>query len=147
VKPQSLLCCLCGAKGKRERESQKYPSQSLKSKKKEHIPTSSIRSHFNQSIRRLPKSFSSGWRSWIRCPFGGFRDSILVPLMGKDKKQGSKKGVTTNVYLNIYDLTPFNNYLYWFGLGIFHSGIEGIFVIQSFFFEEPYFRALSLLTS
>uniref|UniRef100_A0A1J3IQR9 DeSI-like protein n=1 Tax=Noccaea caerulescens TaxID=107243 RepID=A0A1J3IQR9_NOCCA len=28
------------------------------------------------------------------------------------------------VYLNVYDLTPVNNYLYWFGLGIFHSGIE-----------------------
>ncbi|CAL5436853.1 unnamed protein product [Camellia sinensis] len=29
------------------------------------------------------------------------------------------------LYLNVYDLTPMNNYLYWFGLGIFHSGIEG----------------------
>ncbi|XP_008798593.1 deSI-like protein At4g17486 isoform X1 [Phoenix dactylifera] len=28
------------------------------------------------------------------------------------------------VVLNIYDLTPLNNYMYWFGLGIFHSGIE-----------------------
>ncbi|KAH6772500.1 PPPDE putative thiol peptidase family protein [Perilla frutescens var. hirtella] len=28
------------------------------------------------------------------------------------------------LYLNIYDLTPINNYLYWFGCGIFHSGIE-----------------------
>ncbi|ONK59128.1 uncharacterized protein A4U43_C08F3280 [Asparagus officinalis] len=30
----------------------------------------------------------------------------------------------THIYLNIYDLTPVNNYLYWFGFGIFHSGIE-----------------------
>nr|CAB3487845.1 unnamed protein product [Digitaria exilis] len=28
------------------------------------------------------------------------------------------------VMLNVYDLTPMNNYLYWFGLGIFHSGVE-----------------------
>ncbi|XWS38625.1 hypothetical protein CRYUN_Cryun19dG0146700 [Craigia yunnanensis] len=28
------------------------------------------------------------------------------------------------LYLNVYDLTPINNYLYLFGLGIFHSGIE-----------------------
>lgn len=28
------------------------------------------------------------------------------------------------IYLNIYDLTTLNNYMYWFGLGIFHSGIE-----------------------
>nr|CAB3497347.1 unnamed protein product [Digitaria exilis]CAB3502316.1 unnamed protein product [Digitaria exilis] len=31
------------------------------------------------------------------------------------------------VYLNIYDISPLNHYLYWFGLGIFHSGIEGSF--------------------
>ncbi|KAG6547587.1 hypothetical protein Mapa_011036 [Marchantia paleacea] len=28
------------------------------------------------------------------------------------------------IYLNVYDLTPMNGYVYWFGLGIFHSGIE-----------------------
>ncbi|KAL3700550.1 hypothetical protein R1sor_018572 [Riccia sorocarpa] len=28
------------------------------------------------------------------------------------------------IYLNVYDLTPMNGYIYWFGLGIFHSGIE-----------------------
>ncbi|KAL8166069.1 hypothetical protein V2J09_007568 [Rumex salicifolius] len=30
----------------------------------------------------------------------------------------------TPVYLNVYDLTPMNGYLYWAGLGIFHSGVE-----------------------
>lgn len=30
------------------------------------------------------------------------------------------------VYLNVYDLTPMNGYIYWAGLGIFHSGVEGI---------------------
>lgn len=29
------------------------------------------------------------------------------------------------VYLNVYDLTPMNGYVYWAGLGIFHSGVEG----------------------
>ncbi|XP_048430257.1 LOW QUALITY PROTEIN: deSI-like protein At4g17486 [Pyrus x bretschneideri] len=28
------------------------------------------------------------------------------------------------VYLNVYDLTPANGYVYWAGLGIFHSGVE-----------------------
>ncbi|XP_022144922.1 deSI-like protein At4g17486 [Momordica charantia] len=28
------------------------------------------------------------------------------------------------VVLNVYDLTPANNYSYWFGFGIFHSGLE-----------------------
>ncbi|KAK1413941.1 hypothetical protein QVD17_29678 [Tagetes erecta] len=28
------------------------------------------------------------------------------------------------VFLNVYDLTPFNSYSIWFGFGIFHTGIE-----------------------
>ncbi|GAB4853925.1 hypothetical protein Ancab_018134 [Ancistrocladus abbreviatus] len=28
------------------------------------------------------------------------------------------------VYLNVYDLTPINGYVYWAGLGIFHTGVE-----------------------
>ncbi|CAK9189496.1 unnamed protein product [Sphagnum troendelagicum] len=28
------------------------------------------------------------------------------------------------VHLNVYDLTPMNGYVYWLGLGIYHSGIE-----------------------
>ncbi|KAL5698090.1 hypothetical protein ACHQM5_029171 [Ranunculus cassubicifolius] len=30
----------------------------------------------------------------------------------------------SQVILNVYDLTPINGYVYWFGFGIFHSGIE-----------------------
>eukprot|EP00252_Welwitschia_mirabilis_P026158 TRINITY_DN8446_c0_g1_i4.p1 TRINITY_DN8446_c0_g1~~TRINITY_DN8446_c0_g1_i4.p1 ORF type:complete len:240 (+),score=21.47 TRINITY_DN8446_c0_g1_i4:319-1038(+) len=30
----------------------------------------------------------------------------------------------SRVFLNVYDLTPLNNYLYWLGVGIHHSGIE-----------------------
>jgi deubiquitinase DESI2 len=29
------------------------------------------------------------------------------------------------VVLNVYDLTPLNNYVHWCGLGIFHSAVEG----------------------
>lgn len=29
------------------------------------------------------------------------------------------------VYLNVYDLTPINGYMYWLGLGIYHTGVEG----------------------
>ncbi|XP_057509984.1 deSI-like protein At4g17486 isoform X1 [Actinidia eriantha] len=39
----------------------------------------------------------------------------------ENNKGGSNRAL---LYLNVYDLTPVNNYLYWFGLGIFHSGIE-----------------------
>ncbi|KAK8668737.1 hypothetical protein V6N13_106183 [Hibiscus sabdariffa] len=29
-----------------------------------------------------------------------------------------------SVYLNVYDLTNANRYVYWAGLGIFHSGVD-----------------------
>ncbi|XP_010677099.2 deSI-like protein At4g17486 isoform X1 [Beta vulgaris subsp. vulgaris] len=41
---------------------------------------------------------------------------------GREQNDGGKE--RTALYLNVYDLTPVNNYLYWLGLGIFHSGIE-----------------------
>lgn len=28
------------------------------------------------------------------------------------------------VYLNVYDITPFNGYAYWLGLGVYHSGVQ-----------------------
>ena len=43
----------------------------------------------------------------------------MVPLKRK-KKTGA-----VPVYLNVYDLTPINGYAYWFGLGIYHSGVQG----------------------
>ncbi|XP_047323979.1 deSI-like protein At4g17486 isoform X2 [Impatiens glandulifera] len=43
---------------------------------------------------------------------------------GSSKERGNGGSNHALLYLNVYDLTPINNYLYWFGLGIFHSGIE-----------------------
>lgn len=45
-------------------------------------------------------------------------------FFAKAKSSGSDPA-NTPVYLNVYDLTPMNGYLYWAGLGIFHSGVEG----------------------
>ncbi|XP_050870730.1 deSI-like protein At4g17486 isoform X2 [Lathyrus oleraceus] len=41
-----------------------------------------------------------------------------------EEDDNSSKNNSSFVVLNVYDLTPMNNYIYWFGLGIFHSGIE-----------------------
>ncbi|GJM98172.1 hypothetical protein PR202_ga15157 [Eleusine coracana subsp. coracana] len=38
---------------------------------------------------------------------------------------GDAEGASYPVMLNVYDLTPLNNYLHWCGLGIFHSAVEG----------------------
>lgn len=43
--------------------------------------------------------------------------------VGDEQGDGEQK-TRALLYLNVYDLTPVNNYLYWFGLGVFHSGIE-----------------------
>ncbi|XP_038996253.1 deSI-like protein At4g17486 isoform X2 [Hibiscus syriacus] len=49
----------------------------------------------------------------------------LFPSNSSLKRGQSSRGSNGSlVYLNVYDLTPLNNYLYWFGLGVFHSGIE-----------------------
>ena len=39
------------------------------------------------------------------------------------------------VYLNVYDLTPMNGYVYWAGLGIYHTGVEGT-VGLTFYIED-----------
>lgn len=46
------------------------------------------------------------------------------------------------VHLNVYDLTSINDYAYWLGLGVYHSGVQGLhFVLKKnpFFFQELQF--------
>ncbi|KAM0937707.1 putative PPPDE peptidase domain-containing protein [Dioscorea sansibarensis] len=44
-------------------------------------------------------------------------------LFSKVRSAGQTKG-SSPVYLNVYDLTPMNGYIYWAGVGIYHSGVE-----------------------
>ncbi|KAL2321541.1 hypothetical protein Fmac_025920 [Flemingia macrophylla] len=49
----------------------------------------------------------------------------IIPLStSSERVQNNERKRSSMVYLNVYDLTPANNYLYVFGVGIFHSGIE-----------------------
>lgn len=48
---------------------------------------------------------------------------MLCRMMSRKRKTGS-----VPVYLNVYDLTPMNGYAYWLGLGIYHSGVQGLCV-------------------
>ncbi|CAI9095687.1 OLC1v1031683C1, partial [Oldenlandia corymbosa var. corymbosa] len=50
----------------------------------------------------------------------------LFPLSSSSTPSKDQNGEKNRalLYLNVYDLTNINNYLYWFGFGIFHSGIE-----------------------
>ncbi|KAJ1296561.1 hypothetical protein BS78_01G310700 [Paspalum vaginatum] len=53
----------------------------------------------------------------------GQKSSARFCLFSKVQSASPPLG-NTPVYLNVYDLTPANGYVYWAGLGIFHSGIE-----------------------
>jgi len=33
---------------------------------------------------------------------------------------------STPVFLNVYDVTPANGYARWLGLGVYHSGVQGM---------------------
>lgn len=48
----------------------------------------------------------------------------MGPAFSSVTSSGDGSCIGAPVLLNVYDLTPFNNYFYWCGLGIFHSGIE-----------------------
>ncbi|KAI8016580.1 DeSI-like protein [Camellia lanceoleosa] len=63
----------------------------------------------------------------------GWKPKVLFRLRGKSAirfcifpriKPAIYGPGNTPVYLNVYDLTPMNGYVYWAGFGIFHSGVE-----------------------
>ncbi|KAK6946209.1 PPPDE peptidase domain [Dillenia turbinata] len=64
----------------------------------------------------------NGWKSFMPLPLR-CKSSTRFCIFPKVKSASYSPG-RTPVYLNVYDLTLINGYIYWAGLGIFHSGVE-----------------------
>ena len=64
-----------------------------------------------------------GWKSIVPLHLKG-KSASRFSLFRKVNSAGYGPGKTP-VYLNVYDMTPMNGYVYWAGLGIHHSGVEG----------------------
>lgn len=76
----------------------------------------------------MKSGFKNGWPSIVRLRL---KDKSVTPfcIFSKVKSAGNIPG-NTPVYLNVYDLTTVNGYMYWAGVGIFHTGVEGQFISQ-----------------
>lgn len=79
------------------------------------------------SSRLQPRgSMKSGskkqWNSIVPFRLRG-KSATRFCMYPKVKSAGRSPG-NTPVYLNVYDLTAINGYVYWAGLGVFHSGVE-----------------------
>ena len=60
------------------------------------------------------------------------------------KSCGNSRGSGAEpVYLNVYDLTPINGYAYWFGLGVYHSGVQG-FDLRILNLQRTIFRSAKI---
>lgn len=68
-----------------------------------------------------PKS-NSGWCSIMPIYVRGKSASHFCIFPSTDSTCNSPS--STPVHLNVYDLTPMNGYVYWAGIGVFHTGVE-----------------------
>lgn len=76
---------------------------------------------FAFSMKSGPKN---GWHSIVPLCLRS-KTAAHFCMFPKVKSAGYGPG-NAPVYLNVYDLTPINGYVYWAGIGIFHSGVEGL---------------------
>ncbi|XP_031119079.1 deSI-like protein At4g17486 [Ipomoea triloba] len=65
---------------------------------------------------------TKGWKSVIPLRLKE-KSAARFCLFPKSRSDGYGPG-DTPVYLNVYDLTHVNGYVYWAGFGVFHSGVE-----------------------
>ncbi|KAL2347876.1 hypothetical protein Fmac_001876 [Flemingia macrophylla] len=82
----------------------------------------------------MKSGLKNGWPSVVRLRL---RDKSITPfcIFSKVKSAGNIPG-NTPVYLDVYDLTTVNGYMYWAGLGIFHSGVE-VYGVEYAFGDYP----------
>ncbi|KAG6476532.1 hypothetical protein ZIOFF_065774 [Zingiber officinale] len=87
-----------------------------------------LKAHILSSIStwQLHRSGSSALRSPVpsNMPSVVAKSSYQRTLIDGDGDGSGDGSGKTHLYLNIYDISPVNKYLYYLGLGIFHSGIE-----------------------
>ena len=65
----------------------------------------------------------NGWHSILPLNFRG--KAVTGFCIFPKVKSAGYSPENAPVYLNVYDLTNANGYVYWAGFGIFHSGVEG----------------------
>lgn len=72
------------------------------------------------------KQSAKCWKIEVQLGFERLDRMRLFPVSSSSSKELQSDGERSRalLYLNVYDLTTINNYLYWFGVGVFHSGIE-----------------------
>ncbi|KAG9148082.1 hypothetical protein Leryth_003654 [Lithospermum erythrorhizon] len=70
----------------------------------------------------MPLGQKKEWKSKVTCRLKS-KSAPRFCLFSK-VKSAEQDPSNAPVYLNVYDLTPLNGYVYWAGLGIFHSGVE-----------------------
>ncbi|CAL5418226.1 unnamed protein product [Camellia sinensis] len=76
-------------------------------------------SHFSSNMKFGSKKV---WKLKVPFRLKG-KSATRFCIFPKVKKASYGPG-NTPVYLNVYDLTHMNGYVYWAGFGIFHSGVE-----------------------
>ncbi|KAH6780022.1 PPPDE putative thiol peptidase family protein [Perilla frutescens var. hirtella] len=77
---------------------------------------------FLVSPLNMKSKFKDSWRSIVPLQTQG-ESATRFCVFPKFKSARYSPGKTP-VYLNVYDLTPINGYVYWAGVGVFHSGVE-----------------------
>ncbi|THG16061.1 hypothetical protein TEA_005596 [Camellia sinensis var. sinensis] len=78
-------------------------------------------SHFSSNMKFGSKKV---WKLKVPFRLKG-KSATRFCIFPKVKKASYGPG-NTPVYLNVYDLTHMNGYVYWAGFGIFHSGVEDL---------------------